>query len=159
PGLRLTARRHCRRWLTRRWPGPVGDRMHVAAGPEDKATAEHRHVATPTRRACAPWATGAGLRPPGRAPFSIGVGGAMTPWGVRTYFARFQVASALVPVDVAGLVYFSSSAVIDRITRFCSTPARFGNEPPSTFVVTVLFDSSRCQSWRPVLTGWLCFRQ
>src|SRR2546423_227544 len=34
------------------------------------------------------------------------------------YLALFQVASALVPVDVAGLVYFSSSAVSERITRF-----------------------------------------
>src|SRR5256885_9990734 len=32
------------------------------------------------------------------------------------YLALFQVASALVPVDVAGLVYFSSSAVSERVT-------------------------------------------
>jgi hypothetical protein len=34
------------------------------------------------------------------------------------YFTRFHVASAFVPVDVLGLVYFSSSAVSDAINRF-----------------------------------------
>ena len=38
--------------------GGAPDRMYVG-GPDDKATAEHRHVAPPTRCACAPWATGA----------------------------------------------------------------------------------------------------
>ena len=58
--------------------------------------------------------------------------------GGRTYLARFHEASALVPVAVAGLVYFSSSAVSDAIIRFCSVPTRFGKELPSMRVVSVL---------------------
>jgi hypothetical protein len=36
----------------------------------------------------------------------------------RPYLARLQVASAIVPVEVAGLVYFNSSAVREMITHF-----------------------------------------
>ena len=40
----------------------------------------------------------------------------------RSYLARFHTASAVAPVVVAGLTYFSSSAVSDLITRFWVPP-------------------------------------
>lgn len=55
--------------------------------------------------------------------------------GVQCYLTRFHVASADIPNDVVGLVYFSSSAVSIVITRFWSPPTRFGNTMPSTCVV------------------------
>jgi hypothetical protein len=36
----------------------------------------------------------------------------------RSYLTRFQVDSAVIPVDVAGLMYLSSSPVSDTIERF-----------------------------------------
>src|ERR1700730_17183306 len=54
------------------------------------------------------------------------------------YLTRLHVASALVPVDVVGFVYFSSSAVSVEIDRFWSRPMRFGKTLPSTCVITVL---------------------
>src|SRR5205809_3283692 len=54
------------------------------------------------------------------------------------YLTRFHVASADVPVEVVGLVYFSSSAVSVAINRFWSRPIRFGKTLPSTWVMTVL---------------------
>src|SRR6516164_4724379 len=57
---------------------------------------------------------------------------------LRSYLTRFQVASATVPIDVVGLVYFSSSAVSVAITRFWSRPIRFGKTLPSTCVMIVL---------------------
>src|SRR5262249_7956874 len=46
--------------------------------------------------------------------------------GVPGYFTRFHVASAVVPVDVEGLLYFSSSGGSGTISRFCSAPPRVG---------------------------------
>src|SRR6186997_175365 len=58
------------------------------------------------------------------------------------YFERRQTASSTVPVTEAGLVYLSSSAVSELITRFCEFPFKFGNVEASTFVVMVLVGSS-----------------
>src|SRR4029450_3668837 len=54
------------------------------------------------------------------------------------YFTRFQVTSALAPNDVAGLVYFSSSAVTAPLIRFWPHPTRFGNPLPSPRVINIL---------------------
>ena len=53
-------------------------------------------------------------------------------WGEPAdYFARRHVESALVPVDVAGLVNLSSSAVTDKIVRLPSVPLNAANVLPS----------------------------
>src|SRR6266853_80840 len=62
--------------------------------------------------------------------------------GINTYLTRLHVASAIVPVDVVGFVYLSSSAVSVEIDRFWSRPTRFGKTLPSTCVMTVFSVSS-----------------
>src|SRR2546426_10062079 len=62
--------------------------------------------------------------------------------GINTYLTRLHVASAIVPVDVVGFVYFSSSPVSEEIDRFWSRPTRFGKTLPSTCVTIVLSASS-----------------
>ena len=54
------------------------------------------------------------------------------------YLTRFQCAAALAPTELVGFVYLNSSAVSDVIIRFASLPLRFGNVPPSIWVIRVL---------------------
>jgi hypothetical protein len=57
--------------------------------------------------------------------------------GPVVYLMRFQVTSAVPPID-AGSVHFNSSPVKETTVRFCSVPVQFGYVLPSTFMVMPL---------------------
>jgi len=49
-------------------------------------------------------------------------------WRARAYLALFQMTSAVVPIDPAGLYHVNSSSESDLMIRLLSMPSKFGYE-------------------------------
>ena len=54
------------------------------------------------------------------------------------YLARLQVTVPTPPLDAVGVMYLSSSLLLDASSRFCSVPFQLANVALSTLKVSVL---------------------